>query len=1091
MKARLLIVFILTLGLALPLAQSTAAQGPLPDKPKRVTINPTGNPLERRANRDSRPLLRAGSSSSRPAMQPIDRRATDKGPTLLPAASPSGSAGAQGVSAAVTLGQPGTAYRYEQTFGDTGEAYFEDGTHLAYPFGVGVDGGDNLWVAEIFGARAVQYDTSDGSPITWLGTAGLIGEVDNTHFYSVADVTTDGDGDVWVADPNPARVVEYEYDGLSYNYLGQLGATWNSGTDENHFDSPQSVAFDSDGYIYVSDAGNHRIQIFDNTGAYYGTIGTTGSPGTGIGEFNSPRHITIDDYDYMYVADAGNHRVQIYYIQIDSGGDHSYWYEWTLGATGESGSDGGHLNWPTGAASDGTYIYVADFNNNRVQVFDWYTFGLEGTIGTAGSGDGEFDSPSDVAVDSYGNLYVADQGNMRVQEFDSAGNHVQNFGTTGVPYDTNAYHYNEPFGVAVDGTGNIAIVEDEQRGHRLIKLDGSGAELFTRGEPGIGGSDSSHFEDPNAVAFDSSGRIYVADSGNNRVQIFSSGGTYQATLGTGWGTGNSQFKYPDGIAIGPNGYIYVSDRDNHRVQIYNASRTYVATIGQTGVAGTDNAHLDWPEGVHVDGSGAIYVADAGNQRVQKFNSSRAWAMTLGTTGQDGSDFDHFNVPSDVAVDAAGRIFVADRYNTRVQVFSADGAYLTTIGNAWGGNTGHLRAPTGVEVDSVGNVYVADHHNQRIQKFAFGVPDWRQSNLNGFGNRQNVDVLSLESFGGSLYAGTYNPDGGNGAQLWRFGNSWAAVMTNGFNDAANVGIDDLIEFKGNLYAGTWNEDNGGQIWRSANGSSWAQVVDQGFDDRTNGEIFSLAVYSNTLYASTWSYTSTHGAEIWRSDTGNSDDWEQAADNGFDGDAANRSVTAMGVFNGYLYAGTDNWSSTTITSTGAEVWRCQECDGSDWVPVNTGGFGTVNNIGVSALAEFDGHLYASTVTQDGFGMEVWRCDACNAPGDWERVVENGFDNSATGDLSALEVYTGQLHLIVGNSTTGLEIWRSDTGDLDDWEQVGFAGLGDSNNRAPYWDNSVAVFDDDLFLGTINEANGGEVWHSLNLDQSIYLPVLLRNH
>jgi hypothetical protein len=263
MKARLLIVFVLTLGLALPLAQSAAAQGPLPDKPKPVNPSPTGTPLERRATHDSQPLPRAASSSGGSAGHSLDRQAPRTSQPFLHAASSSGGAGTQGVNAAITPGLPGTAYRYVRTFGVTETAYYEDGTHLAYPFGVGVDGADNLWVGEILGARAMQYDTSDGSFLMSLGTAGLIGMADDTHFYGVADVATDGD--VWVVDRDPARVVEY--DGISGDYLGQLGVTWESGTDTGHFSSPQSVAFDGWGWIHVSDADNQRIQVFNSSGA--------------------------------------------------------------------------------------------------------------------------------------------------------------------------------------------------------------------------------------------------------------------------------------------------------------------------------------------------------------------------------------------------------------------------------------------------------------------------------------------------------------------------------------------------------------------------------------------------------------------------------------------------------------------------------------------------------------------------------------------------------------------------------------------------------------------------------------------------------
>jgi hypothetical protein len=1041
MKTRLFIVFVLVIGLALLLAWNAAAQGPEPSGHR-----PPAYPPRRGAGVDGQPVSRSA---------------------------PTGGAAAQGVSAAVTLGSPGLSFRYVRTFGVTEVAYLADFAHLDYPYGVGADSAGNVWAAEINGARATKY-TAGGSFLMSLGTAGLIGRADDTHFYSVADVAVDGGGNVWVVDQDPDRVVKYDSSGA---YQSQLGVTWESGTDNGHLNDPKSVAFDSVGNVYVCDAGNQRIQMFDSGGTYITTIGETGVAGSDNAHFDTPRHIAIDSADNLYVADAANHRVQIF--------DSSHAYLATIGVAGEYGSDNNHFDWPMGVAVDSSKIYVADFYNHRVQIFNRTTRAYQNTIGTgtAGTGNTQFNLPSDVAVDASGNLYVADQLNFRVQKFNSSRAYVATIGTTGVPYLTDAYHYNEPFGVAVDAAGSVAIVEDEGRGNRLIKLNSGGTALFALGQAGIGGNDNAHFEEPRAVAFDSSGRIYVADSSNNRVQIFSSGGVYQATLGTGWGSGNYQFDYPTGIAVGTNGYIYVSDAGNHRVQIYNSSRTYVATLGQTGVSGTDTAHFNWPEGVAVDGSGAIYVADANNQRVQKFNSSRAWQMALGTTGEWGSDFDHFSEPSDVAVDAGGRIYVADRYNQRVQVFSSAGAYLTTIDGSWGTNTGQMREPTGVDVDSAGNVYVADHHNQRVQKFAPGVPGWAQTNLNGFGDGQNSLVLALAPFNNQLYAGSYNA---NGAQLWRTGSPWTAVMTNGFGIAANVGIDHLVEFKSNLYAGTWADAvNGGEVWRSGNGLNWTQVISRGFGDPTNGEVYRFAVFSDTLYAGTWSYTTTHGTEVWRSGTGDSGDWTRVVSNGFDGNPANVAVTAMAVFSDHLYAGTENWNSDTQTSSGAEIWRTG--DGSAWTQLNTGGFGSIGNTTISALAGFNGHLYASTTHASGAGAQVWRCQVCGG-GDWEQVVDNGFGNSDTSYLSALEVFAGRLYFVVGNSTTGMEAWRSATGDSGDWEQVGFAGLGDSNNRAPYWDNSVTVFNDTLLVGALNYANGGEVW--AYLDKQVYLPLILKN-
>jgi len=128
-----------------------------------------------------------------------------------------------------------------------------------------------------------------------------------------------------------------------------------------------------------------------------------------------------------------------------------------------------------------------------------------------------------------------------------------------------------------------------------------------------------------------------------------------------------------------------------------------------------------------------------------------------------------------------RIYVADIYNNRIQVFDSNGAYLTTIGGDWGSNTDRLRNPFGLDVDSAGNIYVADSDNSRIQKFAPGVPGWEQVNINGFGNRRNEGVLSLAFFGDTLYAGTYNLNGG---EIWRMSSPWSQVNNDGFGDSDN-------------------------------------------------------------------------------------------------------------------------------------------------------------------------------------------------------------------------------------------------------------------------------------------------------------------
>jgi len=251
-----------------------------------------------------------------------------------------------------------------------------------------------------------------------------------------------------------------------------------------------------------------------------------------------------------------------------------------------------------------------------------------------------------------------------------------------------------------------------------------------------------------------------------------------------------------------------------------------------------------------------------------------------------------------------------------------------------------------------------------------------------------------------------------------------------------------------------------------------VVTQGFGDPTNGEVMRLAVFNNQIYAAPWSYTSTHGAEIWRSSTGNAGDWTRVVANGL-GDATNHAGLTMEVFNGALYAGT--YSDIGPGLDGADVWR--STDGSTWTAVITNGFGYTGTYEVSSLAAFGDYLYAGIgrydlATQSYPGGQIWRCSGasgCDEPGDWSVVITDGFGGAAW-NISSLVVFAGRLYA-VGNHPDGLGVWR--TADGTHWEQVGFAGFGDSNNYATYWDNATAVFNNRLYIGTTNSANGGEVW------------------
>lgn len=272
--------------------------------------------------------------------------------------------------------------------------------------------------------------------------------------------------------------------------------------------------------------------------------------------------------------------------------------------------------------------------------------------GSRGTDPGQFKNPQGVAVDSVGNVYVADTNNNRIQKFTAAGVFLAQWGTYG---------------------------------------------------PGNG-----QFDQPWAIAVDADDNVYVTEHNNHRVQRFSATGTFLTTWGTR-GTGNGQFDSPFGIAVDGDGNVYVSEYGNSRVQKFTATGDYLL---QWGTRGTGPGEFQEPQGVAVDGAGHVFVADYSNHRVQKFTSTGTFLTDWGTQGTGDGQFDY---PAGVAVDDDGTVYVTEYIGNRVQRFTSTGAFLTKWGTP-GSGEGAFSQPPGVAVDTVGNVFVADNGNNRIQRF---------------------------------------------------------------------------------------------------------------------------------------------------------------------------------------------------------------------------------------------------------------------------------------------------------------------------------------------------------------------------------------
>jgi len=276
-------------------------------------------------------------------------------------------------------------------------------------------------------------------------------------------------------------------------------------------------------------------------------------------------------------------------------------YEFSQSITDADGA-GGAFDAPFGVAVNSTHIFVSDKNNDRVQIFD-SSGNFVDTFGTTGSGNGQFNSPRGIAVNST-HIFVGDATNDDVQIFDLSGNFADTFGTTG----SGDGQFNGARGIAVNST-HIFVADLSNDDVQIFDLSGNFADTF-----GTTGSGDGQFNNPYYVAVDSNNRIIVTDVTNDDVQIFDSSGNFVLTFGT-TGTGNGQFDDLGGVAVDSNDRIIVSDTNNDRVQIFDSSGNFVLTFGTTG---TGNGQFNNPSGVAVDSNDRIIVLDASNNRVQIF-----------------------------------------------------------------------------------------------------------------------------------------------------------------------------------------------------------------------------------------------------------------------------------------------------------------------------------------------------------------------------------------------------------------------------------------------------------------------------------------
>jgi tripartite motif-containing protein 71 len=332
-------------------------------------------------------------------------------------------------------------------------------------------------------------------------------------------------------------------------------------------------------------------------------------------------------------------------------------------------------------------------------------YASEQTIGQRAEGILRF--PEAVALDSQGDVYVADQLGYVVQKFSAQGAFETQWGSFGGGHG----QFGPIGGLAVDAAGDVYVVDSS---HDRIEKFGPGGEYIAawgaRGS-GLGqfnfGSSQNPSQPPGGGIAVGANHVYVADSGNDRIERFNLQGGEAIAWGT-LGAAPGQFSYPRGVAANENEVI-VSDDDNHRIEKFSPEGVFEAEAGSQG---NGPGQFGFPYGVALDAAGNVYVADDGNDRVVKLTPQLTFAGTWGGAGSTAGDLEF---PRALAADPAGDTYVADTANDRVEVFNPVGDYLRTIGVSALG-PGVMTAPRGLAIDPTGRLLVSDTVGNRIELF---------------------------------------------------------------------------------------------------------------------------------------------------------------------------------------------------------------------------------------------------------------------------------------------------------------------------------------------------------------------------------------
>ncbi|MGA2739283.1 MAG: hypothetical protein ABSG65_17820, partial [Bryobacteraceae bacterium] len=627
--------------------------------------------------------------------------------------------------------------------------------------GIALDAQNNIYAADGGNHRVFMISPSGAiKTVAGGGSGGGGGTATSASLYGPRGIALDASGNLFIADTyfvwkvTPSGIITIAAGNGIEGFSGDGGPA----TSASLF-YPGGVAVDASGNLFIADTGNNRVRMVSATGiittvAGNGDVGFSGDGGpASSASLWSPGGVAVDAAGDLFIADSANFRIR----KVSAG-------------------------MITTVAGDGNFDFSGDGGQATAA-------GL-----TAGG----------VAVDASGNLFIA---GSRIRKVSAggiittvAGDGDDGFSGDGGP--ATAASLFDPFGVAVDGSGNLFIADTSNDRIRQVSASGIITTVAGNGNFGFSGdggpATAASLNQPTSVALNASGSLIFADSGNNRVRMVSASGIITTVAGDGSccfsGDGgpatSASFRGPSGVAVDASGNLWIADSGNNLIRKVSASGI-IATVVGNGIAGFSGdggpataASLWSPTGVAVDGSGNLWIADTYNSVIRKVSAAGIIATVAGngTSGFSGDGGPatgaSLSQPVGVAVDASGNLFIADTSNNRIRKVSASGIVTTVAGSGTQGFSGDggpataasLWQPGGIAVGASGDLIIADSGNNRV----------RMVSASG--------IISTVAGGGSAYPG----DGGPATSASLYGPVGVVLDASGNLFIADSGNDRIRE-----------------------------------------------------------------------------------------------------------------------------------------------------------------------------------------------------------------------------------------------------------------------------------------------------------